>query len=98
MAAMLAAGLDGIENQIDPGTRNEDNLYEIPLDELRRRGIHVLPRSLKEAVDCLEEDEVVKNALGTEYADYYIQVKREEWRQYHSTVSQWETENYLGLY
>ena len=98
MTAMLAAGLDGIENQIDPGTRNEDNLYEIPLDELRRRGIHVLPRSLKEAVDCLEEDEVVKNALGTEYADYYIQVKREEWRQYHSTVSQWETENYLGLY
>ncbi|HIO78714.1 TPA: type III glutamate--ammonia ligase [Candidatus Poribacteria bacterium] len=98
MAAMLAAGLDGIENKIDPGERNDDNLYEVLEDELRRREIGVLPRSLKEAVDCLEADEVIKQALGSEYADYYIQVKNEEWRQYHNTVSKWESDNYLGLY
>ena len=98
MAVMLAAGLDGIENRIDPGSRNDDNLYEIPEDELQRRSIDVLPRSLKAAVDHLVEDEVVKNALGPEYADYYIQVKNEEWRQYHSSVSQWEIDTYLGLY
>jgi glutamine synthetase len=97
-AAMLAAGLDGIENKIDPGKRNEENLYEVPVEQLRERGIDVLPRSLKEAVDYLEQDEVVKNALGAEYANYYIQVKREEWRQYHTTVSQWELDNYLGVY
>ena len=98
MAAMLVAGLDGIENKIDPGERNDDNLYEVLEDELRRREIGVLPRSLKEAVDCLEADEVIKQALGSEYADYYIQVKNEEWRQYHNTVSEWESDNYLGLY
>jgi glutamine synthetase len=97
-AAMLAAGLDGIENKIDPGARNDDNLYEVPEEELRRRGIGVLPRSLAQAIDYLEEDEVVKGALGVEYANYYIQVKREEWRRYHNSVSQWEIENYLGVY
>jgi glutamine synthetase len=97
-AAMLAAGLDGIENKIDPGVRNDDNLYEIPEEELRRRGIGLLPRSLAQAIDYLEEDEVVKSALGPEYANYYIQVKREEWRRYHNSVSQWEIDTYLGVY
>ena len=95
---MLAAGLDGIENQIDPGVQNEDNLYEVPEDELERRGIGSLPATLSHAVDALEEDEVIKSALGNEYADYYIQVKREEWRNYHLSVSQWETDNYLEVY
>lgn len=98
MAALLAAGLYGIENQIDPGKRNNDNLYEVSEAELQERGISTLPRSLKEAVGYLAEDQVVKNALGTEYADYYVRVKNEEWRQYHSTVSQWEIDNYLGLF
>ena len=56
------------------------------------------PRPLGEAADALEQDEVIKNALGTTYADYYIQVKREEWRDYHWSVSQWETDNYLEVY
>jgi len=95
---MLAAGLDGIEHKIDPGARNDDNLYDLSKTELRRREIDFLPRSLSEALDYLEQDEVVKGALGAEYADYYIRVKREEWRQYHGSVSQWELDNYLGLY
>ena len=95
---LLAAGLDGIENQIDPGVQNEDNLYEVPEDELQQRGIGSLPATLGEAADALEKDEVIKNALGNEYADYYIQVKREEWRNYHWSISQWETDNYLEVY
>ena len=95
---MLAAGLDGIEHKIDPGARNDDNLYDLSKTELHRREIDFLPRSLSEALDYLEQDEVVKGALGAEYADYYIRVKREEWRQYHGSVSQWELDNYLGLY
>lgn len=95
---LLAAGLDGIENQIDPGEQNVDNLYEVPEDELNRRGIDALPTTLSEAVAALEIDDVIKEALGTEYADYYIQVKREEWREYHLSVSQWEKEKYLAVY
>ena len=85
-------------NQIDPGAQNDDNLYEVPEDELKRRGIGSLPTTLSEAVDALEENEVIKKALGDEYADYYIQVKREEWRNYHLSISQWETDNYLEIY
>ena len=97
-AAMLAAGLDGIENKIDPGERNDANLYETSEDELKRRGIDFLPSTLSEAIDHLAEDQVVKDSLGAEYADYYIAVKREEWRQYHQSVSQWEFDKYLPIY
>jgi glutamine synthetase len=97
-AAMLAAGLDGIEKRMDPGKRNDDNLYEIPEAELQRRGIGFLPSTLREALDCLEADRVVREALGAEYAGYYISVKREEWREYHQQVSQWELDKYLPIY
>ena len=95
---MLAAGLDGIENKMAAGNRNDRNLYEVPEAELKAEGIGFLPTTLSEALDELEQDEVIKAALGREYAEYYIQVKRDEWQRYHDSVSQWEVENYLGLY
>jgi glutamine synthetase len=52
-AGVLAAGLDGIERHIDPGTANHDNLYQMPEEELARRGIDILPASLAEALDTL---------------------------------------------
>ena len=94
-AAILGAGLDGIENKIEPGVANTSNLYEASEDELARHEITFLPATLREALDCLEEDMVVKEALGAEYAAYYMGVKGEEWRQYHQSVSQWEIDNYL---
>jgi glutamine synthetase len=97
-AVMLAAGLDGIEKQIDPGPRNDENLYEASEKMLKERGIRCLPTTLRDAVDALDADPVVKAALGETYADYYIQVKRAEWKRYHDHVSNWEVENYLGLY
>ncbi len=97
-AVTLAAGLDGIERQIDPGTANNENLYTLTEAELNDRGIRFLPTTLNEALDCLEQDEVVKGALGEAYADYYTGVKREEWREYHRSVSQWELDNYLNVY
>ena len=97
-AVALAAGLDGIEQQLDPGAANNENLYTLTDAELSDRGIRFLPTSLNEALDCLEQDEVVRGALGETYADYYIGVKREEWREYHRSVSQWELDNYLNVY
>jgi glutamine synthetase len=97
-AAMLAAGLDGIEKKIDPGQANSENLYEMPEQELRRRKINFLPTTLQEALDCFEHDEVLQQALGKDYAAYYAGVKREEWREYHQSISQWERDRYLKTY
>jgi glutamine synthetase len=97
-AAMLAAGLDGIEKKMDPGPANSENLYEMSEQDLRRRKITFLPTTLREALDCFEQDEVVQQALGKEYAAYYAGVKREEWRQYHQSISQWERDQYLQTY
>jgi glutamine synthetase len=93
--AIVAAGLDGVENQIDPGAMNRQNLYEMPEEELAARKIGFLPTTLAEALDALEQDSVVQGALGEIYAKEYLRVKREEWRQYNQTVSEWERERYL---
>jgi glutamine synthetase len=97
-AAMLAAGLDGIENKMDPGQVNASNLYEVPEEDLRRRNIQFLPTTLSEAVDCFEQDEVLQDALGKPYAAYYAGVKRDEWREFHQSVGQWERDRYLKTY
>ena len=68
----MAAGLDGIKNEIDPGEPCiGTNVYEMPFDERRRRGMTGLPQNLLEAVAALEEDEVVRSALGS-IADEFI--------------------------
>ena len=96
-AAYLAAGLDGVSRGLDPGKANLGNLYELGLDEIRRRGIRTLPQSLRESLDELRKDEVVQEALGVIY-DEFIQLKEAEWNEYHSQVSQWEIDRYLTMF
>lgn len=97
-AAILAAGMDGVESRIDPGVANTSNLYEISKEELGRRVIRLLPTTLCEALDCLAKDRVVKESLGNDFTAYYITVKAEEWRQYHQSVSEWEINRYLTTF
>ena len=98
-AAVLAAGLDGIENGLDPGDPNSDNLYAVGYDELRGRGLETLPANLLDATEELERDDVLRAALGRgrdeDYVDYYVRVKREEWSRYHEQVTPWEIDEYL---
>jgi glutamine synthetase len=97
--AILAAGLDGIENGLDPGDPNSDNLYAIPYDELTKRGLETLPTNLLVATLELEQDDVLRKALGRgrdeDYVDYFIRVKRDEWNRYHEQVTPWEINEYL---
>jgi glutamine synthetase len=98
-AAVLAAGLDGIENELDAGEPNAENLYAIDYAELRARGLETLPANLLEATHELKEDDVLREALGRgrdeDYVDYFIRVKREEWDRYHEQVTPWEIREYL---
>jgi glutamine synthetase len=99
LAAFIAAGLDGIERGLDPGDPiTGRNMYQVPLSEMRSLGLTPLPQTLAEALDAFEDDEVVQSGLGKEYAAEFLRVKREEWVQYHATVSQWEVDRYLTLF
>lgn len=96
-AVALAAGLDGIEKEIEPGEPDNVNLYDLSDAELKAKGIHTLPQSLKEAIDALESDQVIKDALGV-LADEFISLKRMEWVEYMRHVSNWEVQQYLEFF
>lgn len=104
---IIAAGLDGIENKTDPGEPNTDNLYEVPAEEIERRGIRTLPANLLDATRNLAADPVLRSALGRvplddggdeDYVDYFVRVKQREWYEYHSQVADWEIQRYLTLF
>jgi glutamine synthetase len=95
---VLAAGLEGIRDKIDPGAMNEDNLYILNESELKARGISELPRTLDEAVRAFAEDPFIEATLGTALRDEFITYKSEEWIQYHQRVSQWEIDQYARLF
>jgi len=78
MGALIAAGLDGIKNQVDPGEPEEIDPGNYSDEERERRGIRRLPTSLDEAIDELEQDQVLMEALGPLLASSYIAVKRNE--------------------
>lgn len=96
-AVVIAAGLDGIEKEIEPGEPHNVNLYDFSDAELKDKGIRTLPQSLKEAIDALESDQVIKGALGV-LADEFISLKRMEWVEYMRHVSEWEVQRYLEFF
>ena len=95
---MLAAGLDGIENSIDPGPPVNLNIFDMSETAKKERGITQLPRNLREALDELSQDEVLKEALGSHIFSHIIYAKTNVWREYSAQVSQWELDRYLGAY
>ena len=97
LAAYITAGLDGIRRNLDPGKPNLGNMYELGMDEIRRRGIGLLPQSLSEALSELRRDEVVQGSLGVIYNEF-VALKEAEWREYHRHVSQWEIDRYLTMF
>jgi len=97
-AALIAAGLDGIDRKLDPGPPQNINLYELSPEQLSAKGIRLLPQSLKEAVDALERDEIVCGGLGAELAREFIGLKRMEWTEYSRHVSDWESRRYLEFF
>jgi glutamine synthetase len=97
-AAILAAGMDGVEKQMDPGEPNNTNLYEWTPEQLRKAKIGLLPQNLSEAIDALEADKVVRAGLGEALAEEFIRLKRMEWVEYSRHVSTWEVDRYLEFF
>lgn len=97
-AATIVAGLDGIDRKLDPGEPHNFNHYTLSAEELRAKGIGVLPQSLHEALNALEEDTIFRDQLGAAFLDEFIRLKRMEWVEYHRHVSDWEVQRYLEFY
>ncbi len=97
LAAYISAGLDGIRKQLDPGPPNLGNMYETTPEEIRQRGIRLLPQTLSEALGALEADPIVLESLGA-IGEEFIALKQEEWREYNRQVGPWEIDRYLTLF
>ncbi|HIE23233.1 MAG TPA: glutamine synthetase, partial [Candidatus Korarchaeota archaeon] len=88
-SAVLAAGMDGIEKNLDPGEPVDWNVYETP-DKFE-----TLPSNLKEAIEEARNDDVLRRSIGEELYDSYLEVLEEEWAEFSRSVTDWELRKYL---
>ena len=97
-AAMLAAGLAGIEEglELQPPTEDQD-LFALSRQDLRRQGIQTLPESLGEAVELFAGSALMRETLGDHIHSYLVAAKRAEWNEYQGNVSAWERDRYLAV-
>ena len=98
LAGILAAGLEGIEkvNEKDLIPPVKDNLFALSEDELEKKGIEHLPETLHSAVKVFKKSSLMKEVLGEHLYSRYIDAKEKEWKEYHTTVSDYELRKYLG--
>jgi glutamine synthetase len=96
-AAVIAAGLDGIDRQLNPGAPHNQNLYQLSPEQLHAAGIGILPQNLHEALTALEQDSVLRQALGP-VIDEFLSLKHMEWVEYMRHVSDWEINSYLEFF
>jgi glutamine synthetase len=97
-AVMLAAGLDGMAQRIDPGPPVNKNIFKMSHRERRHLRIDELPGNLSEALDAMEKDDLVGATLGNHITEHFLEAKREEWADYIRHVSPWEHDRYLKVY
>jgi glutamine synthetase len=98
LAAMIHAGLDGVENGLDCPDPVRENIYEFDEQKRHEYGIETLPENLGQAVDALEADEVVYDALGPHVSEKFVEAKQQEFGEYIAEVSEWELDRYLETF
>ena len=96
-SVMLAAGLKGIEDGLEPPEPVEENVYEMSEKQRIDRGIYTLPASLADAIALTEKSELVRKALGDHVFNAFIENKKIEWNQYRIHVSKYELDRYLPM-
>ncbi len=97
-AVILAAGMDGIKRGIDPGEPVDLNVYHLSPAERKSLGIKTLPSNLKEALDYLERDSVIRGALGEHVFENVMRLGLLEWEAYNTYVHPWEIERYINAF
>ncbi len=95
LALCLAAGMDGIQNKIEPPKSVDLNIFEMTNEERDFFNIEALPANLQEAVNEMEKDPFIKEVLGEHIFNKYTEAKKKEWDEYRTQVTQWELDEYL---
>ncbi|WP_028778516.1 type I glutamate--ammonia ligase [Shimazuella kribbensis] len=98
LAVMLKAGLDGIKNKLALVPHTDRNIYVMDESERNDAGIENLPASIMEAVEALQSDAVLCEALGEHAVSHFSEAKRIEWDLFRTTVHEWERQQYMSLY
>ncbi len=96
-AALLHAGLEGIEQGYELPEPMETNLYHLTAEQRSARGITALPETLGEAITELSNSDLARKALGPHIFDRYIELKRKEWDEYRVQLTKWEQDKYLAV-
>ncbi len=96
-AAMLAAGLAGIEHEYPLPEPTEENVFEMTEEEQRKRGIELLPDSLYEAIQVAEGSELMRRCLGDHVFESLLKNKKIEWDEYRAHVTDFERDRYLAV-
>ncbi|SFF80770.1 glutamine synthetase [Halopelagius inordinatus] len=97
-AALIHAGLDGIERGLEADDPVRENIYEFDEQKREEYGIETLPSNLGEALDALQEDEVVQDALGEHVYEKFVEAKTQEYDEFRVDVSDWELDRYLETF
>jgi glutamine synthetase len=97
-AVMLKAGLDGIENNLEPPESVEEDIYSLDDESLANKKIDILPGSLGDALYALKKDGLMRETLGEHLFERYIDVKSREWDEFKKQVTEWEVETYLDIF
>jgi glutamine synthetase len=97
-AAYLQAGMEGIESELDPGDPLDHNMYLLSDSDLAGLGVETLPRTLLEAIEAFAADPLMETTFGPDLRKSYIELKTQEWWDFHNEVSPWEIERYLTFF
>ncbi|NSW91555.1 MAG: type I glutamate--ammonia ligase [Firmicutes bacterium] len=98
LAGILAAGLDGIENKIQPPPSIDANIFSMTKEQMKKGDIRSLPVDLKEAIEEMKNSSLLREVLGEHIFEKYIEAKNEEWEDYRKQVTAWELKHYLTKY
>lgn len=98
LAVCLAAGLEGIKQNLTPPDQINSNVFNMTNEERHKNGIENLPESLARAIDSMRNDQLIRDTLGSHAFEKYLKYKHNEWAEYRNFVTQWELDNYLCKY
>ena len=98
LALLISAGLEGVEKSLQPPKPVAENIFDMTRKMREEKGVETLPADLKEAIDHMKKDPLIKDVLGDHIYSKFIEAKEKEWEDFCKVVTDWEIKKYMELY